>query len=53
VLLGRGVIGLWYGLAAGLTAVAMVLLFRFARLSSRPIARIESRSMRAARVEQI
>jgi MATE family multidrug resistance protein len=52
VLLGRGVIGLWYGLAAGLTAVALVLLFRFTRLSSRPISRIEAPSMRAAGPEQ-
>jgi MATE family multidrug resistance protein len=52
VLLGRGVIGLWYGLAAGLTAVALVLLVRFTRLSSRPIARIEAPSLRAAGPEQ-
>jgi MATE family multidrug resistance protein len=44
--LGKGVVGLWYGLAAGLTAVALVLLGRFVRLSSRPIARIEARSLR-------
>jgi multidrug resistance protein, MATE family len=41
VVLQKGVLGLWYGLAAGLTAVAFTLLIRFARLSSRPIARIE------------
>lgn len=35
--LGMGVIGLWWGLAAGLTAVAGFLIARFVRLSSRPI----------------
>ena len=45
VLLGKGVLGLWYGLAAGLTAVALTLLVRFLRLSSRPIARIEAQPL--------
>jgi multidrug resistance protein, MATE family len=36
--LGLGVIGLWWGLCAGLSAVAATLLLRFLRLSSRPIA---------------
>jgi MATE family multidrug resistance protein len=48
VVLGKGVVGLWYGLAAGLTAVALTLLVRFLRLSSRPIARIERPSLVAA-----
>jgi MATE family, multidrug efflux pump len=38
---GRGVIGLWWGLCAGLTAVAIALLSRFVRLSSRDIAPLE------------
>ncbi|HKC58668.1 MAG TPA: MATE family efflux transporter [Myxococcales bacterium] len=45
VLLGllwaRGVIGLWWGLCAGLTAVAVALLSRFLRLSKREIAPLE------------
>ncbi|HYX92058.1 MAG TPA: MATE family efflux transporter, partial [Myxococcaceae bacterium] len=45
VLLEKGVVGLWYGLAAGLTAVALTLLVRFLRLSSRPIARIEAQPL--------
>jgi MATE family multidrug resistance protein len=39
--LGQGVIGLWWGLCAGLTAVAAALLLRFLRLSSREIAPLE------------
>ena len=39
--LGQGVIGLWWGLCAGLTAVALALLTRFLRLSSREIAPLE------------
>jgi MATE family, multidrug efflux pump len=38
---GHGVIGLWWGLCAGLTAVAIALLSRFVRLSSREIAPLE------------
>ncbi|HYR18606.1 MAG TPA: MATE family efflux transporter [Myxococcales bacterium] len=38
---GRGVLGLWWGLCAGLTAVAVALLWRFLRLSSRDIAPLE------------
>ena len=34
---GRGVGGLWWGLCAGLSAVAAALLARFLRLSGRPI----------------
>jgi len=34
---GLGVVGLWWGLATGLTAVAASLVARFAWLSSRPI----------------
>jgi multidrug resistance protein, MATE family len=35
-----GAVGLWWGLVAGLTAVALALGIRFARLSARPIARV-------------
>jgi MATE family multidrug resistance protein len=46
VLLGlvfkRGVVGLWWGLCAGLTFVAVGLYARFWDISSRPIARVES-----------
>jgi len=38
---GWGVIGLWWGLCAGLTAVAAALLTRFVRLSSREIKPLE------------
>ena len=37
--LGWGAVGLWWGLAAGLTAVALALVARFHRLTLRPIAR--------------
>ena len=37
-----GVLGLWWGLSAGLTAVAILLLARFVRLSSRKIIPLES-----------
>ena len=39
---GRGVIGLWWGLCAGLTAVALALLLRFLHLSSRDILPLEA-----------
>ena len=39
---GRGVIGLWWGLCAGLTAVAISLLTRFLRLSSRELRPLEN-----------
>jgi MATE family multidrug resistance protein len=39
-LLGMGAPGLWWGLSAGLTVVAVWLTWRFARVSSRPIARV-------------
>jgi MATE family multidrug resistance protein len=39
---GRGVIGLWWGLCAGLTAVALALLSRFLHLSSREIVPLEA-----------
>ncbi|MCA1828837.1 MAG: MATE family efflux transporter [Myxococcales bacterium] len=39
---GRGVIGLWWGLCAGLTAVAIALLTRFLRLSAREIIPLEA-----------
>jgi MATE family multidrug resistance protein len=35
--LHQGITGLWWGLCAGLIAVAIMLFARFARLSSRPI----------------
>jgi MATE family multidrug resistance protein len=41
---GRGVTGLWWGLCAGLSAVAVALLARFLRLSSRPIAPLAARA---------
>jgi MATE family multidrug resistance protein len=41
LVLGRGVTGLWWGLCAGLTAVAVALLSRFLHLSSREIAPLE------------
>lgn len=37
--LHQGAVGLWWGLSAGLTVVAILLALRFARLSSRPILR--------------
>lgn len=39
---GLGVIGLWWGLCAGLTAVAIALLSRFLRLSAREIIPLEA-----------
>lgn len=41
---GFGVVGMWWGLCAGLTAVAAMLLARFLRLSSREIRPIASAS---------
>ena len=41
---GFGVVGMWWGLCAGLTAVAVMLLVRFARLSSREIAPLSARA---------
>ena len=38
--LGIGATGLWWGLSAGLTCVAIGLTVRFLRLSKRPIARV-------------
>lgn len=37
---GWGAVGIWWGLSAGLTFVALVLTLRFHWLSSRPIARV-------------
>ncbi len=37
--LGMGPVGLWWGLSAGLSVVAVALVWRFHRLSRRPIAR--------------
>ncbi|HZZ83079.1 MAG TPA: MATE family efflux transporter [Anaeromyxobacteraceae bacterium] len=38
VLAARGVVGLWWGLCAGLVTVAVAMLLRFRALSARPIA---------------
>jgi MATE family, multidrug efflux pump len=38
--LGWGVVGLWWGLCAGLTVVAIALVVRFETLSRRPIERV-------------
>jgi MATE family multidrug resistance protein len=38
--LDLGASGVWWGLSAGLTAVALALALRFVRLSSRPIRRV-------------
>jgi len=38
---GLGVVGLWWGLCAGLSAVAIALLVRFARISARGIRPVE------------
>jgi MATE family multidrug resistance protein len=35
-----GIVGLWWGLCAGLTAVAILLFIRFEKLSAKPMARI-------------
>jgi MATE family multidrug resistance protein len=43
MVLGGGVVGLWWGLCAGLTAVAVALVLRFWRLSRRAIAPVEAR----------
>lgn len=40
VFAGLGAPGLWWGLCAGLTAVALTLALRFVALSRRPIARV-------------
>lgn len=45
---GLGVTGLWWGLAAGLAAVAVGLLVRFLRLSAREIAPLVERAPGAA-----
>jgi MATE family multidrug resistance protein len=37
---GKGAVGLWWGLCAGLTTVAVALLLRFAALSARPVQRV-------------
>ena len=39
ILLGLGAPGLWWGLTAGLTGTAVVLIARFVWLTARPIAR--------------
>jgi len=44
ILRGGGVLGLWWGLSAGLTAVAVGLTWRFFRLTARPILSLSSRS---------
>ena len=40
VVAGWGVVGLWWGLCAGLTVVGVGLAWRFLRVSARPIARL-------------
>jgi MATE family multidrug resistance protein len=40
VVRGGGVIGLWWGLSAGLTGVAMGLTYRFHRISRRHLVRV-------------
>jgi MATE family multidrug resistance protein len=42
----RGIFGLWWGLCAGLSAVAVTLLARFLRISSREIVPLEPRALR-------
>jgi MATE family multidrug resistance protein len=37
---GWGAVGLWWGLSAGLTAVAVLLTLRFSRLTRRPVRRV-------------
>lgn len=39
--LGQGITGIWWGLCLGLTVVAAALLWRFLRLSARPIRALE------------
>lgn len=46
--MGLGSVGYWWGLTTGLAVVAIILVGRFAALSSRPIARVEGRSREAA-----
>jgi MATE family multidrug resistance protein len=41
---GMGVVGMWWGLCAGLAAVAILLFLRFNRLSSREIVPLHARS---------
>lgn len=41
--LGLGLVGIWWGLAAGLTVVAAALMLRFFRLTSRPMKAIDHR----------
>jgi MATE family multidrug resistance protein len=45
---GLGVRGIWWGLSAGLTAVAIALFTRFWRLSSREIVPVEEQRLEAA-----
>jgi MATE family multidrug resistance protein len=40
---GMGIVGLWWGLCAGLTAVAVMLVYRFERLSASPIVPVSER----------
>ncbi len=46
---GRGVIGLWWGLCVGLTAVAAALLARFVRLSGKELRALEKHPATSAR----
>ncbi|MBS2027279.1 MAG: MATE family efflux transporter [Deltaproteobacteria bacterium] len=45
--LGHGITGLWWGLACGLTAVALALFSRFLWLSARPIVPLDERTPKA------
>lgn len=38
-----GIVGLWWGLCAGLTVVAVMLVYRFERLSGAPIIPVAER----------
>ena len=40
---GMGIVGLWWGLCAGLTAVAAILIYRFERLSRSEIVPVAER----------
>ncbi len=41
-----GIVGMWWGLCAGLSAVAVALFTRFWLLSGKPIGRLETRRLR-------
>lgn len=43
IIRGMGIVGLWWGLAAGLSAVAVMLIYRFERIASSPIVPVAER----------